>query len=341
MLGFPGQGSNMQFGQLKRRDFITLLGGAATAWPLAARSQQVKVWRIGMLDTAQRELNAANVTAFLQGLRELGYVERQNLAIDYRTASDHSELLPGLVSELLRLKVDVFAVRGTPEALAIMNATATLPVVMTAVVDPVGSRIVASLAHPGGNFTGMISFNNELAAKRVEMLKELLPTVKLVAATEDPGNPADTMQWEAIRKAAQTLGIGALKLEVRDAQDVISAFDEARRQRVDAIYIGVNSITRANQRLIVELAARHKLPAIYPAREFVEAGGLMTYAVSYPQLYYRAASFVDKIFKGAKPADLPVEQPARLEFVINLRTAKAMGLEIPTALLVSADEVID
>jgi putative tryptophan/tyrosine transport system substrate-binding protein len=325
---------------MRRRDLIILVGGAAT-WPLAAWTQQVKVWRIGVLDTAQRELNAANMNAFLQGLRELGYVEGQNLAIDYRTASGHSELLPGLVSELLRLKVDVFAVRGTPEALAIMNATATLPVVMTAVVDPVGSGIVASLPHPGGNFTGMISFNNDLAAKRVEMLKELVPTVKLIAAIEDPGNPADTTQWEDIRNAAQTLGIGAMKLEVRDAQDVISAFDEARRQRVDAIYIGVNSITRANLRLIVKLAAQHKLPAIYPAREFVEAGGLMTYGVSYPQLYYRAASFVDKIFKGAKPADLPVEQPARLEFVINLRTAKAIGLEVPPTLLARANEVIE
>jgi putative ABC transport system substrate-binding protein len=212
---------------------------------------------------------------------------------------------------------------------------------MTAVADPVGSGIVATLAHPGGNFTGMISFNNELAGKRVAMLRELVPAAKLVAAIEDPGNPANTTQWEQIRDAARTLGIGALKLEVRNAEDVIRAFDEAHRQRVDAIYVDVNSITRANQRLIVELASRHKLPAIYSAREFLEVGGLMTYGVSYPQLYFRAASFVEKIFNGAKPADLPVEQPARLELVVNLRTAKAMGLEIPAALLVSADEVIE
>jgi putative tryptophan/tyrosine transport system substrate-binding protein len=326
---------------VKRRDFITLLGGGAAAWPLAARSQQTKVWRIGMLDTAPRELNGANMNAFLQGMREFGYVEGQNLAIDYRTASEYSELLPGLVSELLRLKVDVFAVRGTPEALAIKNATTTVPAVMTAVADPVGSGIAASLAHPGGNFTGLVSFATELAAKRVEMLRELVPAAKLVAAIEDPGNPANTAQWEAIRDAARTLGIGALQLKVRNAEDVIRVFDEARVQRVDAIYVDVNSITRANQRLIVELAARHKIPAIYSAREFLEVGGLMSYAVSYPQLYYRAASFVEKIFKGAKHADLPVEQPARLELVVNLRTAKAMGLEIPPALLVSADEVIE
>jgi putative ABC transport system substrate-binding protein len=304
-------------------------------------AQQTKIWRIGMLDTAQRELNAANMNAFLQRLRELGYVEGQNLAIDYRTASDHSELLPGLVSELLRLKVDVFAVRGTPEALAIKNATATLPVVMTAVADPVGAGIVGSLAHPGGNFTGMVSFATELAGKRIEMLRELIPAAKLVAAIEDPGNPANTIQWEVIRDAARTLGIEALRLDVRNAEDVIRAFDEARRQRVDAIYVDVNSVTRANQRLIVELAARHKLPAIYSAREFLDAGGLITYGVSYPQLYFRAASFVDKIFKGAKPADLPVEQPARLEVVVNLKAAKALSLTVPQSLLFAADEVIE
>jgi putative ABC transport system substrate-binding protein len=187
---------------MKRRDFITLLGGAAAAWPLAARAQESKIWRIGMLDTAQRELNAANMNAFLKGLGEFGYVEGRNLAIDYRTASDHSELLPGLVSELLRLKVDVLAVRGTPEALAIKNATTTLPVVMTAVADPVGSGIVVSLAHPGGNFTGMVSFLLELAAKRIEMLRDLIPGAKLVALMEDPGNPTTTAQWEAVRDAA-------------------------------------------------------------------------------------------------------------------------------------------
>ena len=326
---------------MNRRDFIALLGGAAAAWPLTAQGQQTKVWRIGVLDTAPRELNAANMNAFLQGLRELGYVEGQNLAIDYRTASEHSELLPGLVSELLRLRVDVFAVRGTPEALAIKNATATVPVVMTAVADPVGSGIVATLAHPGGNFTGMVSFTNELAGKRVAMLRELVLAAKLVAAIEDPGNPANTTQWEQIRDAARTLGIGAMKLEVRNAEDVIRAFDEARRQRVDAIYVDVNSITRANQRLIVELASRHKLPAIYSAREFLEVGGLMSYGVSYPQLYFRAASFVEKIFKGAKPADLPVEQPTTFELVINLKAATALGLTIPPTIMVRADEVIE
>jgi putative ABC transport system substrate-binding protein len=326
--------------QMRRREFITFLGGVA-AWPLAARAQQAKIWRIGMLDTAQRELNAANMNAFLQGLRDLGYAEGQNLAIDYRTASDHSELLPGLVSELLRLKVDVFAVRGTPEALAIKKATTTVPVVMTAVADPVGAGIVASLAHPGGNFTGVVSFATELAGKRIEILRELIPTAKLVAAIEDPENPANTIQWGVIRDAARTLGVEALKLEVRNAEDVIRVFDEASRQRVDAIYVDVNSVTRANQRLIVDLAGRHRLPAIYSDREFLDGGGLITYGVSYPQLYYRAASFVNKILMGAKPENLPVEQPSRLEVVVNLKTAKALGLTVPLPLLTRADEVIE
>jgi putative ABC transport system substrate-binding protein len=325
---------------LRRRDLITLLGGAA-AWPLAARAQLNKVWRIGMLDTAPRELNAANMNAFLQSLRDLGYVEGQNLTIDYRTAAGSSEPLPGLVSELLGLKVDVIVLRGTPEAMAVKNATSTVPVVMTAVGDPVGSGIIAALAHPGGNFTGMVSFTTELAAKRIELLREMIPTGKLVAAIQDGGDPANAAQWEQIRKAARTLGVEALNLDVRNAEDVSRAFDEATRKRVDAIYVNVASVTRTNRHLIVELAAQHKLPAIYAAREFVENGGLITYGVSYPQLYARAASFVDKIFKGAKPADLPVEQPTKFELVINLKTAKALGLTIPLTLQYAADEVIE
>jgi putative ABC transport system substrate-binding protein len=326
---------------MRRRDFIILLGGAAAAWPLAARAQQNKVWRIGMLDTAPRELNVANMNAFLQSLRDLGYIEGQNLTIDYRTATGSSEPLPGLVSELLRLKVDVIVLRGTPEAIAVKNATSTVPVVMTAIADPVGSGIVAGLAHPGGNFTGMISFAFELGAKRVEMLREMIPTAKLLAAIRDGGNPVVAEEWEQIRNAARALGVEALNFEVRNAEDVSRAFDEAARRRVDAIHVGVDSVTRANRHLIVELAAHHKMPTMYSARESVEDGGLMSYGVSYPQLYARAASLVDKIFKGAKPADLPVEQPTKLELVINLKTAKALGLTIPLTLQYAADEIIE
>jgi putative ABC transport system substrate-binding protein len=326
---------------MKRREFITLLAGAAAARPLAARAQQTKVWRIGMLDTASQELNAANLVAFRRGLRELGYIEGQNLAIEYRTADGRSDRLPELVSELLRLKVDAFVLRGTQEAIAVKNATSTVPVVMSAVADPIGSGIVAELAHPGGNFTGMISFVTELEAKRVELLREMVPKLKQLAIIRDGSNPATATQWEEVQKAARALAIEARNFDVRSGADVGRAFEVASKDLVDAIYVGVDSVTRTNQRQIVDLAARYKLPAIYPAREFVEEGGLVTYGVSYPQLYLRAGSFVDKIFKGAKPADLPVEQPTKLELVLNLKTAKALGLDVPPLLLARADEVIE
>ena len=327
---------------MKRRAFITLLGGAAAAWPLAARAQQPgKVWRIGMLDTSSQEFNEANLAAFRQGLRELGYFEGQNLTIEYRTNAGLSERLPDLVSELLRLKVDVIVLRGTQEAMAVKNATSTVPVVMSAVSDPVGLGIVASLARPGGNFTGLISFAGELTAKNVELLMMMVPTVKLLAYVQDPSNPSTAEQWEDIQRAARKLAIGAKSFDVRNTTDVSRAFATASKDRVDAIYVTVNNVTRANQRQIVGLAAQYKLPAIYQAREFVENGGLFSYAVSYPQLYFRAASYVDKIFKGVKPADLPVEQPTKFELVINMKTAKALGLDLPPMSLARADEVIE
>jgi putative ABC transport system substrate-binding protein len=325
---------------MKRREFITLLGGAA-AWPMAARAQQNKVWRIGLLDTASAELNGKNIAAFRAALRELGYVEGQNLTIEYRTDEGSADRLPDLVADLLRLRVDAIVLRGTQEAIAVKNATSAVPVVMAAVADPVGSGIVDTLARPGSNFTGLISFATELSAKRVEFLRELIPTAKLFSALQDASNPVSAKEREEVEEAARTLGIELLNFDVRNAGDVSRAFDESKRRQVDAIYVEINSVTRANRRLIIELAAQYKLPAIYGGREFVEDGGLIVYGVSYPQLYTRAASFVDKIFKGAKPADLPVEQPAKLELVVNLKAAMAIGLQIPPSLLARADEVIE
>ena len=327
---------------MRRRAFITLIGGAAASWPLAAHAQQpAKVWRIGMLDTSPRELNEANLAAFRRGLRELGYSEGQNLTIEYRTAAGLTARLPELVSELLRLKVDAIVLRGTQEAMAVKNAASAVPVVMSAVSDPVGSGIIASLAHPGGNFTGLISFAGELATKNVELLITMVPAVKLIALMQDASNPATARFWEEVQRAARTRGIGAKSFDVRNPEDVSRAFDTASKDRVDAIYVNVDNVTRPNQRQIIELAAQHKLPAIYAAREFVDNGGLFTYAVSYPQLYFRAASFVDKIFKGVKPADLPVEQPTKFELVINMKSAKTLGLAVPASLLALADEVIE
>ena len=325
---------------MQRREFITLLGGAA-AWPLAARAQQQKVWRIGMLDTASRELNSANLAVFYKELRDFGYVEGQNLIIEYRSADGRNERLPDLVSELLRLNVDLIVVRGTPEVLAIKNATSTIPVVMSAVVDPVGLGVAASLRRPGGNITGMSSIVTELEAKRVELLKELVPGMKRMALLGDFRNSAVAMQWDEVQIAARSLGIEAQRFDVRSTADVNRAFEVAIREHVDAIRVGVDGVTRPNRRLIIDLAAMHKLPTIYAAREFADDGGLIAYAANYAHLYLRAASFVDKIFKGANPADIPVEQPTKFDLIVNLKTAKALGLTVPYTLLARADEVIE
>ena len=325
-----------------RREFISLLGGAAVAWPLAARAQQPsKVWRVGILDTATRELNLANVGVLLKRLRELGYVEGQNLIIEYRSADGRNERLPDLVSDLIRLKVDVIVLRGTPEVMAVKNATSTIPVVISAVVDPVGLGLAASLSNPGGNFTGMSSFASELGGKRVELLKELVPRIKRMAFLGDFRNSAVQMLWEEMQLAAQSLAMEALRFDVRRAADVSRAFDEAIREKAEAISVSVDGTTRTNRQLIIDLAAMNKLPAIYSAREFADDGGLIAYGASYAELYLRAASFVDKIFKGAKPAELPIEQPTKFDLVINLKTAKALGLTIPPTLITRADEVIE
>jgi putative ABC transport system substrate-binding protein len=326
---------------IARREFITLLGGA-TAWPIAAQAQLgTKVWRIGILDTLPRELNTANIAALQRGLRELGYVEGQNLVIESRSDDGHNDRIPNFVSELLRLNVDLFVTRSTPAALAIQAATSSTPVIMAANADPVGSGLVASLAHPGGNFTGLSSFHTELEAKRVELLNDMLPGIKRVATIRDFSNPTTTAQWAQLQQAARSLAIEIDRFDVRRAIDLVDAFAASTERQIQGLVIGVDSVTSNNLPLIVDLAARYRQPVIYADREFVDGGGLMAYGVSYPALYYRAATFVDKIFKGGKPADLPVELPTKLEFVVNLKTAKALGLTVPPSLLTSADEVIE
>ena len=331
---------------MRRREFVALVGGAL-AWPLTARSQQAgKIWRIGMLDTASQELNTANLIAFQKGLRQFGFAEPENVVIEYRSAEGHYERLPDLVSELLRLKIDVIVARGTVEIVAIKNATSTTPVVMTAVADPVGSGIVASLAQPGGNITGLSSLTFDLELKRYQFLKELLPGVKRVGNLQDPtgarlqdsSTPLAGSRWN---ERVRSLGIEVHDFDVRNATDLSRAFDLAIKERVEAVRVGLSGTTRTNQRLIIDLAAQHKLPAVYLTKEFVENGGLISYGVSYPDLYFRAASFVSKILNGARPGDLPVEQPSKFELVINLKTAKALSLTIPASIMARADEVIE
>jgi putative tryptophan/tyrosine transport system substrate-binding protein len=325
---------------MRRRDFIAMLGGTAMMWPLAARAQQVgKVYRIGILETIPAAQNAANLDALRKGLRDLGYIEGQNLVIEYRSADGRAERFPDLASELVRLKVDLIVTRGTPAVQAANKATGTIPVVMAAMGAPL--VVVATLAHPGGNVTGMTTFSAELIGKRIELLKELVPNLSRLALIHNIGNPMSPPEWEETKVAARSLALQVVLLDVRNEEDLRHAFQAALQQRVDALLIGLDALTQAHQRTIVDFAARNRLPAIHPSRDFVEIGGLMAYAVNYPNLYFRAASFVDKIFKGAKPAELPIEQPTKFELVINLKTAKALGIKIPESILLRADEVIE
>ena len=322
-----------------RRTFIGGVASALLAAPLAAHAQQAgKVFRIGILETIPAAQNAANLDALRKGLRELGYVEGRNLIIEYRSADGRAERFPELASELVRLKADLIVTRGTPAARAAMGATATIPVVMATMGDP--RAMVASFARPGGNITGVTTFSTELTAKRIELLKELVPNLSRVALLHNMGNPAAPPEWEETKTAARSLGLQAELLDVRSEGDLGRAFERAVRQHVNALLIGADGLTQLHRQMIVDLVARNRLAASYPAREFVEAGGLIAYAVNYPDLYFRFASFVDRIFKGAKPAELPVEQPTKFELVINLKTARALGLTIPQSLLLRADEVI-
>jgi putative tryptophan/tyrosine transport system substrate-binding protein len=294
-----------------------------------------KLHRIGMLERTPMAVNAANVEGFRQGLRELGYVEGQTFAIEYRSADGHDERFPALAAELVRLKVDLILARGTPAALAAKHATSTIPVIITGVGDPVGQGVVVSLARPGANITGLSAAVTEIYPKRVQLLKELVPRATRIGGLFNMGNPALPPQWREVEKAARAGGIEPLLLDVRKAEHLEAAFDAAVKQRADALVVGIETLTQANQALIVDLAARRRLPAMYASTEF--AGGLISYGVNYPEMYRRAASFAHKIVRGARPADLPVEEPTTFELAINLKTAHALGLTVPRTLLLRAD----
>ncbi len=325
---------------MRRREFLAGFGCAAAAWPLAARAQQAeKIYRIGILEPVPAAKNAANLEALRKGLRDLGYVEGRNLVIEYRSADGRAERFPELVSELISLKVDLIVTRGTPAARAAKSATETIPVIMATMGDP--SAIVATFGHPGGNITGVTTFSTELTAKRVEILKELVPNLSRVALLHNMGNPAVPPEWEETQRAARILGLQAELLDVRSQGDLGRAFELAVRHHVDGLVIGADGLIQLHQQPILDLVARNRLPAVYPARDYIIAGGLIAYGVNYPDLYFRFASFVDKIFKGAKPSELPVEQPTRFEMVINLKTAQTLGLTVPESLIARADEVVE
>ena len=326
---------------MRRREFVTFLCGAA-AWPLAARAQQpARTYRIGILETLPADRNKTNFAALLRGLREHGYAEGQNLQIDYRSADGHGDRFPALAADLIGRGVDLIVTRGTPAAKSAKAATATIPIVMAAIAEPLGIGVVASLAQPGGNVTGFSAFVTEVAGKRVELLRETLPSIVRVGFLVNMGSPVSPPQWEATRVVAERLGLSAELFDVRGDLDIAGAFAAMRQRQVNALSVGIDVVTQANDATIARLAAQQNLPSAYPAREFVELGGLLSYGVDYSDLYYRAAGLIDRIFKGERPANLPVEQPTKLELVINLKAAKALGLDVPPTLLARADAVVD
>jgi putative ABC transport system substrate-binding protein len=293
---------------------------------------------VGVLETRSRAQNPYFI-ALVDELRNLGYVEGRNLLIEYRSAEGQADLFPELAAELLRLKVDVIVTRGTPATLAAKKATTSIPIVMSAIGE--ATAAVNSLARPGGNVTGVTVLTPELHAKRIEALKELLPYLKRVALLSNLGNPASHSTSRGVQSATQILGIELRVLDVRNAAGIAPAFDTAQAEQVDGLLVVIDGLFEKNVEQIVALAAMHRLPAIYASKEFVEAGGLVAYGPSYPDLYRRAAAYVDKVLKGEKPANLPVEQPIKFELTINLKAAKALGLTIPPSLLGRADEVIE
>ena len=288
-----------------------------------------------MVEPISAELNSANLAAFQRGLHELGYIEGRNLALEYRSADGDASQFPKLISELISLEVDLLVTRGTPAALAAKHATSTIPVVMASLGEPL--LVVESLARPGGNITGLSGV--DLDAKRIEVLLEVVPSISGLAGFLNTSNPISAAQVGEMQAAAQSKGLRFRVFDVRDAEDIRRAFNA--RSTFDAITVGLEAVTQRHRHLITELAATYRVPAIYGGREFVEAGGLISYALTFTDIYRRAATYVDKILKGAKPADLPVEQPTKFEMLVKLKAAQALDLTIPPTLLARADEVIE
>jgi putative ABC transport system substrate-binding protein len=327
---------------ITRRVFVGSLTGGLLAAPLAVEAQPVaKVPRIGVLGSGSRSDLSPRLDPFRQGLRELGWVEGQNIAMEYRFAEGRYDRLPDLAAELVRLRVDLIVAVPTAAVVAAKNATATIPIVMISVGDPVGLGLVASLARPGGNATGLsYSAGLEIFSKQLELLKETVPKVRRVAVLSNPAHPAHPLQIREVNIAARSLGLQLQLLEARGPNEFDGAFAAMAKERVEALLVVVDAMFILHRTRLADLAARSRLPAVYGTRESVEAGGLMSYGPSVRDLFRRSATFVDKILKGAKPGDLPVEQPTQFELVINLKTAKALGLRIPQSLLQRADEVI-
>ena len=322
-----------------RRKLLFALGAGALAAPLGSFAQQQgKVWRVGFLGTSTASGYAPE--ALRAGLRELGYVDGKNLVIEWRFAEGKNERLPGLATELVNLKVDVIVAQGRPATSAAQKATTNIPIVMGTIGDPVGAGFVKSLARPGGNITGLTNISGDISAKHLEMLLSMVPKLSRVVVLVNPENPSNTMALRNVQAAALRTGVTILSFEARAPQEIENAFSQMPRQKAGALIVTRDAFFNQQVRQIAELAAKNRLPTICGIREYVEAGGLMSYGQDQADSNRRAATYVDKIFKGAKPSDLPVEPPTTFELFINRKTAKALGLTIPQSLLISADKVI-
>ena len=326
---------------MRRRDFIKVIAGLAAAWPLAARAQTPagKIYRVGILQPGKPP--EPLVEALRERLKELGYREGHNIAYEYRWAEGKNERLVELAKELVDVKVDIITTLSTPAALAAKNVTKTIPIVFTGVGDPVGAGVVHSLSHPGGNVTGISTLATELSAKRLELLKEIVPNAAPVAMVWNDTNPSMVLSAREAQNAADRLDLNLQSIGVHDLISFDAAFATISSSHFNALLTLVDPFTREHRQRIVDFAAQRRLPAIYESREFVDAGGLVSYGPSLPAVQRRAADYVNMIFKGSKPGDLPVEQPTKFELVINVKTARELGLTIPPTVLERADELID
>jgi putative ABC transport system substrate-binding protein len=326
---------------LRKVGLVVILALGILLAPLSSGAQQpAKVPRIGFLSSRSPDAEKSRLAAFQQGLRELGYLEGKNIVIEQRYAAGKFDRLPDLAAELVRLKVDVLVATGAPASHAAKKATSIIPIVMGNAGDPVGTGLVASLARPGGNVTGLSDFNLALVTKRLELLKEVVPAASRVAVLSNPANPTNPLQVKELQAAAPALGVTLLSLEVKGPDDIDRAFTAMRKERAGALIVFGDPMLETHRTRIFEFAVKSRLPAIGAQRAYVDAGGLMSYGTNFEDLYRRAAVYVHKILKGAKPADLPVEQPMKFEFVVNLKTAQQIGLTIPPNVLARADKVI-
>jgi putative ABC transport system substrate-binding protein len=326
---------------VNRRHLITLLGGAAAAWPLAGRAQQPgKLPTIGFLGQSTRSAQREWVAAFVERLHEVGWLADRTVAIDYRWAEGREERYAELAAEFVRLKVDVIVTSGTPAVMAAKQLTATIPIVFATAVDPVENNLIASLARPDGNVTGLSVQQGDLVGKRIELLREVAPSIHRLAILANVGNAGAALEMGKVQTLVSPLGLQVVTSAIRRAEDITPAFEVFDGQ-ADALYVCGDALTSAYKTRISTLALKLRLPAVFANREFAEAAGLMSYGPNFPDLYRRAAELVDKILRGTKPRDIPVEQPTKFDLVVNLTTAKALGLEVPPTLLARADEVIE